>query len=151
MPGPLVPFVRRDVRHVASPAERPTDREYARYLWLIEQMRSVDYDDRRVRDVIDFRVRDVFFSAILAAASEVLAGVGDELWGGPPMPLSCARWRPGCAPGRPPPWTRGTGLARDQDVRTGEWLGPLDGRGIRSAGGRRRARAGGSAAPAAAR
>jgi glucosylglycerate hydrolase len=124
VPGALVPFVRRDVRHVASPAERPTDREYARYLWLIEQMRSVHYDDRRVRDVIDFRVRDVFFSAILAAASEVLAGVGDELGrsaDATELRAVAARFRAGVAATVDP----GTGLARDQDVRTGEWLGPL--------------------------
>jgi hypothetical protein len=124
VPGPLAPFVRRDTRHVASPAERPTDREYARYLWLIEQMRSVDYDDRRVREVIDFRVRDVFFSAILAAASEVLAGVGDELGrsaDAAELRAVAARFRAGVAATVDPR----PGLARDQDVRTGGWLGPL--------------------------
>lgn len=122
-PGPVPPFVRRDTRYVASPAERPTDAEYTRYLWLVEQMRQVDYADDRVREVVDFRVRDVFFSAILAAASEVLAGIGDEL--GRPSEAGelrriAARFRAGVAATVDPT----TGLARDQDVRTGEWIGP---------------------------
>jgi glucosylglycerate hydrolase len=123
-PGPLAPFVRRDTRYVASPAERPTDLEYARYLWLVEQMRGVDYDDERTREVIGFRVRDVFFSAILASASEALAGIGDELGRraeSAELRGLAARFRAGVA-GTVDPHT---GLARDFDVRTGQWIGPL--------------------------
>lgn len=124
VPGPLEPFVRRDTRHVASPAERPTDHEYARYLWLVEQMRTVDYDDRRIPEVIDFRVRDVFFSAILAAASDVLADIGDELGRAADtaeLREIASRFRAGVAATVDPR----TGLARDYDLRTGEWIGPL--------------------------
>ena len=123
-PGQIEPFVRRDTHFVASPVERPTNQEYARYLWLVEQMRSVDYDDRRIRNVIDFRVRDVFFSAILAAASEVLADIGIELGRATEaaeLRSIAARFRAGVAATVDPR----TGLARDQDVRTGEWIGPL--------------------------
>jgi len=77
--GEVPTFVRRDTFHVGSSAERPSDEEYTRYLWLVEQMHSVHYDDVRVLETVDFRVRDVFFSAILAAAAEVLAGIADEL------------------------------------------------------------------------
>lgn len=122
VPGELEPFERRDTRHVASSAERPTDEEYRRYLWLVQQMNDVGFDDDRVREVIDFRVRDVFFSAVLAAASEVLAGIGDELGRtaeAAELRAIASRFRAGVAGTVDP----ATGLARDYDVRAGEWLG----------------------------
>jgi hypothetical protein len=122
VPGPLAPFERRDTRHVASAAERPTDEEYGRYLWLVEQMHLVDFDDILIREAIDFRVRDVFFSAVLAAASEVLAGIADELGrAGDAEELRgiAARFRTGVASSVDPT----TGLARDFDVLAGTWIG----------------------------
>jgi glucosylglycerate hydrolase len=123
-PGAVPPFARRDTRHVGSAVERPTDEEYHRYLWLVGQLRAVDYDDQRASEVIDFRVRDVFFSAVLAAASEVLAGIAVEL-GRPDDAAELTaigdRFRAGVAGTVDP----GTGLARDFDVRAGEWIGPL--------------------------
>lgn len=123
-PGPVPPFVRRDVRHVGSAAERPSDAEYTRYLWLVEQMRAAGYDDDRVRETVDFRVRDVFSSAVLAAAAEVLAGICDE-FGRPgdaaEQRATAARFRAGVAATVDP----ATGLARDRDVRAGEWIGPM--------------------------
>ena len=77
-----------------------------------------------VREVIDFRVRDVFFSAILAAASEVLAGIGDELGRiteAAELRAIASRFRAGVTATVDPT----TGLARDFDVRTGDWLGSL--------------------------
>lgn len=124
IPGVVEPFARRDVHHVGQPAERPSDDEYTHYLWLVDQMRSVGFDDDRVREMIDFRVRDVFASAVLAAASEVLAGIGEEL--GRPDDATeqrgvAARFRAGVAATIDP----ATGLARDYDVRTGEWIGAM--------------------------
>jgi glucosylglycerate hydrolase len=123
-PGRVPPFARRDTHHVGSAAERPTDAEYTRYLWLVEQMRAAGYDDARVRATVDFRVRDVFSSAVLAAAAEVLAGICDEL--GRPgdaaeQRATAARFRAGVASTVDP----ATGLARDRDVLAGEWIGPL--------------------------
>ncbi len=123
-PGEVPPFVRRDTRHVASAAERPTDAEYTRYLWLVEQLRSVGYDDTAAPAAVDFRVRDVFFSAVLAAAAEVLAELADEL--GRPDDAAdqlaiAARFRAGVASTVDP----ATGLARDYDVLAGVWVGPM--------------------------
>jgi hypothetical protein len=124
VPGPVAPFARRDIHHVSHASERPSDDEYVRYLWLVDQMQSVGFDDVRVREISVFRVRDVFFSAVLAAASEVLAGIGDELGrtrDAVELRSLAARFRAGVASTVDP----ATGLARDQDVRTGEWTGPL--------------------------
>lgn len=123
-PGHVPAFPRPDIAHIGDPSERPTDDEYLRYLWLIEQMRTVDFDDERVREVIDFRVRDVFFSAVLAAASDVLADIGDEIGRGDAtteLRDIASLFRDGVAGTVDP----ATGLARDFDVRAGEWIGRL--------------------------
>ena len=71
-------FERLDLNHAAA-AERPTDDEYQRYITLIEQMKSVRFDDTRVKEVLDFRVTDVFLSAILVLAAESLARIATDL------------------------------------------------------------------------
>lgn len=128
-PGEVPAFVRRDTLHVGSSAERPTDEEYTRYLWLVEQMRSVGYDDARMPGTVDFRVRDVFFSGVLAAAAEVLAGIAAELGrarDAAEQRAMAARFRAGVATTVDPV----TGLARDYDVHAQEWIGPLTAAGF---------------------
>ena len=70
---------RVDLAHVADPSERPSDREYRRYLHLVAQMRDVDYDDERTTQVVDFRMGDVFLTAVLAVAAEELAVLAADL------------------------------------------------------------------------
>jgi hypothetical protein len=124
VPGPVEPFTRRDTAHVDDAAQRPSDEEYRRYLWLVDQMRAAGFADDRVRETIDFRVRDVFFSAVLAAAAEVLAGIGEDLGrdGDADEQRAVAeRYRAGVAATVDPT----TGLARDWDVLAGRWVAPL--------------------------
>jgi hypothetical protein len=64
---------RPDLSYVADPGERPTNGEYRRYRYLVERLVAVDHDQERAIAEHPFRVDDVFFSAILAAADEVLA------------------------------------------------------------------------------
>lgn len=119
--GPVPPYTRRDTAHVGSAGERPSDAEYDRYLWLLEQKRSVGYDDTAILDVAAFRVRDVFCSAILAAASDVLAEIGDEIGRAAEaaeLRGIAARFRAGVASTVDP----ASGMARDQDVLTGAWI-----------------------------
>jgi hypothetical protein len=109
---------RRDLEHVADARQRPTDEEYRRYLWLVHQMREARYDDDAVRETVDFRMTDVFMSAVAALASDVLAEIGDEV--GRPAEAAelralAARFRGGVLSTVSP----STGLARDEDVRTG--------------------------------
>jgi hypothetical protein len=117
----LPPYERKDIEFVVDPAERPTDEEYARYLWLVEEMRRVRYDDAEVRRVASFAVEDVFFTAVLAVACETLADLGTTR-GMPAAEVQeqrdlAERFRRGV-------WDTvdDTGLARDRDLRTGEWL-----------------------------
>ncbi|WP_285318848.1 glycogen debranching protein [Pseudarthrobacter sp. lyk4-40-TYG-27] len=122
VPGTVPAYTRRDVLHVADASERPDDAEYTKYLWLVQQMAEVKFDDAAVQDVVDFRVRDVFFSAIMAASSEVLAGLALELGreqDALELQGTAARFRAGVASTVDPE----TGLARDYDVLAKEWIG----------------------------
>ncbi|HEX2298357.1 MAG TPA: glycogen debranching protein, partial [Pseudonocardiaceae bacterium] len=61
--GPdLPPYRRRDTAVVGDATQRPSDLEYDRYLWLVEQMRRVGYADSLVRSACDFAVKDAFVS-----------------------------------------------------------------------------------------
>lgn len=120
-PGNVEPFTRRDTLHVADVSERPDDAEYTKYLWLVQQMAAVGFDDQAVQDVVDFRVRDVFFSAIMAASSEVLADLAEEIGRSQEateLRGTATRFRDGVASTVDP----ATGLARDYDVIAEEWI-----------------------------
>lgn len=120
-PGEMAPFVRRDTTHVGHAGERPTDLDYRRYIWLVDQMSAVAYDDERVAATVDFRVADVFTSAVLALASDVLADLADDVGradASTEMRGLAARFRAGVDAAISPT----TGLARDRDLRTGAWL-----------------------------
>lgn len=64
---------RPDLTYVSDPAERPTNAEYRRYRHLIDCLVAVDYDQDKALAEHPFRVADVWFSAILAAADDVMA------------------------------------------------------------------------------
>lgn len=111
---------RTDLVH-ASAAERPTDAEYQRYLWLIHQLRSVAYDDARAVEVIDFRCGDVFITACLAVSSEALARLADSI-GDVQRAASERRRAARCREAVLASVDPATGLCRDFDYRAGRWL-----------------------------
>ncbi|MGH3433648.1 MAG: MGH1-like glycoside hydrolase domain-containing protein, partial [Thermocrispum sp.] len=118
----LPPFTRLDRDLVADGAQRPSDLEYRRYLWLIEQLRAVRYDADDVVRTSSFLVADVFFTAIFVAASEVLTELGEQT-GQPPEQLELLRgWARRGAGALPETVAAEYGLARDRDLRTGGWL-----------------------------
>ena len=78
----MPPYSRRDLGHVDDPAERPTDEEYARYIWLVQKIKDARCDEERVYEGHPFLVKDVLFSAILVAANESLLRIG-EIVGAP--------------------------------------------------------------------
>lgn len=122
-PGPdLPPYVRLDRGLVSADAERPSDAEYDRYLWLIEEMRKVRYDaDAVVRDS-SFLVGDVFVTALFALASEVLATLGEES-GQPAWRIRQLRgWARRSRVAVSAAYDPATGLARDRDLRGDRWL-----------------------------
>jgi hypothetical protein len=70
--GDLPPYERQDLNHVDHHTERPTDEEYARYLWLVELLKRTRCDEAEIYDSHPFLVKDVLFSAVLVAANEAL-------------------------------------------------------------------------------
>jgi hypothetical protein len=115
------PFRRRDTTHVADTTQRPTDAEYTRYIWLVDQMVAARYDDAVVRDTVDFRVADVFASALFALSSEVLADLAEGVGryrDAAELAQMAARFRAGVSA----TIAADTGLARDRDLRARTWL-----------------------------
>ena len=111
---------RHDTKLVADVSERPSDREYQRYLHLVAQMRSVDYDDSRISQIIDFRVGDVFMTAILAVAAEELIAVGRDVGLEEEVmdqTSIAAKARAAVLASVEPD----SGLCRDWDARSGTW------------------------------
>ncbi|SCL34632.1 hypothetical protein GA0070624_5043 [Micromonospora rhizosphaerae] len=121
--GPdLPPYRRRDTQVVQDMSQRPSDREYDRYLWLVEQMRRARYDDAEIRRTVSFAVEDVFLSAILAVACDVLADLGEDAPQRAGDVEELRRWAGQLRAGVAASVDADSGLARDRDIRTGEWL-----------------------------
>ncbi len=78
VPGNVPEYQREDNTIVTDASQRPSDLEYDRYLWLLEEMKSARYDDELLPKVMSFAVEDVFVSAILSVACTVLAEIGED-------------------------------------------------------------------------
>ncbi|MBA9004935.1 glucosylglycerate hydrolase [Thermomonospora cellulosilytica] len=84
VPAPeFVPFRRADLHALGAlggaAAQRPSDAEYVKYQWLVEELRRARYDDATACRTLSFRMADVLTSALFVAANEELATVADEL------------------------------------------------------------------------
>ena len=117
----LPAYTRRDKAHVSDACQRPSDHEYDRYLWLVEEAKAAGYDAGLLRETGSFQVGDVLFTAIFAVASDLLSALArslrkfdeaDELKDYAVQ----ARAAVFCHV------DESTGLAADVDLRTGEWL-----------------------------
>jgi glucosylglycerate hydrolase len=122
--GRLPAYRRTDVRVVGDATQRPERAEYDRYLWLVDELRRLRYDDAAVAEHGSFRVGDVFFSAILALACDVLAELA-PLAGPPEERVEhlhgwAEQLRRAVAASADP----AIGMARDHDVRADRWLDP---------------------------
>ena len=112
---------RHDTAIVDDVSDRPSDAEYRRYLQLVAEMRSVDYDDQRVLDTVSFRITDVFFTAILAMAADETARMADSLGEtdiAAGQRAAAARARAGVLS----TVDLATGRCRDYDERAGRWV-----------------------------
>jgi hypothetical protein len=120
--GPDLPaYVRKDTGHVSDACQRPTDREYDRYLWLVEEAKRAGFDAGLLRESGSFQVGDVLFTAIFAAACDLLAALASRL----KKPDDVAELKDYAAQARAAVFCHvdeTTGLAVDVDLRTGQWL-----------------------------
>ena len=114
------PYTRLDASQLGDPSQRPTDWDYDRYLWLVGQLREHCYDDAEIYRHYPFLIKDVFFSAVLAAANAALldlagvAGAGDGDLG------EVSRWLERGHAGLAGRLDHESSLCTDYDVRTGE-------------------------------
>ena len=118
--GPVPPYARRDLQHVLDPSQRPTDAEYDRYLWLVESLKNARYDDGIVHRTHPFRVKDVLFSAIFAAASEALANLAEVCQASDEEQREIATWLSRSSAAVSGQWDATDGLALDLDACLGE-------------------------------
>lgn len=118
----LPPYARLDLLAVDDPAERPSDDDYRRYLWLIEQLRRVNYQPDHAVNTSDFLVGDTFTTALFSLACDVLAELGEELTRERDQVAELRQWagqaRRAVALSRRPD----SGMAADRDIRHGNWI-----------------------------
>jgi len=120
--GAVPEYQRADNHIITDPSQRPSDGEYDRYLWLLEEMKSVRYDDDRLPAAMSFAVEDVFVSSIFSVACEVLAGIGEEY----KRPHSDVRdlyhWADRFRSGVVDTTDERSGAAKDYDLKANSWI-----------------------------
>lgn len=89
--GAVAPYRRRDLDHAVA-ADRPTDADYARFLYLLTLERDADYDDAKVVASSPFLMVDPLFNAIRLWSEHALAEIAG-LIGADPAPHRAAASR----------------------------------------------------------
>ena len=112
-----VPEYRRVDIEVADPAERPSDAQYDRYVYLVELFRGLGYRADRIREEAPFVVRPVLFNALLVQAERDLAAIA-RLVGADPGPFEDRADATGAA--LEELWDGERNIYVDFDVRRGE-------------------------------
>jgi glycogen debranching enzyme len=108
-------FARSDRRRLPA-AERPTDRDYTRYMAIVQLLRRCDYRPRSPAEA-PFAYLDLSFNSVLAAAEADLAWLWSELGEhGARAASAAARVRNALA-GR---WDEGAAAYREVDLHGGE-------------------------------
>ncbi|MGY2093470.1 glucosylglycerate hydrolase [Nocardia gipuzkoensis] len=123
VPGPdLPPYTRLDLLQVNDASERPSAEEYDRYLWLIEQMKRVNYHPDEVVRTSSFLVGDVFTTAVFAVACDSLARLGEDLGADLAHIGELCAWAEQARQSVVGSVHPQTGMARDRDIRHDRWL-----------------------------
>jgi hypothetical protein len=78
-PEEIPSYERKDLAHIDA-AERPTDEEYDRYVYLVDLFRRQNYNEKSIRaSGCPFLVQDVLFNTILCQATIDLAEIAKRL------------------------------------------------------------------------
>ncbi|TJZ80136.1 glycogen debranching protein [Rhodococcus oryzae] len=122
VPGQVPPYLREDTAIISDPTQRPSNAEYDRYLWLLEEMKLARYDDAELASTMSFAVEDVFVSAVFSLACDVLATIGEE-HSAPKSDVRDLRyWAEKFQRGTIATTDPRSGAARDFDLRSGRWI-----------------------------
>src|SRR5215207_2026680 len=120
--GEVPSYTRYDLEHVTDPSHRPTDSEYDRFLWLLELLKRVRYDESDIYERHPFLVKDVLFSAILVAANEALSEISEVVEAPREDRELIEGWIERGRAGLEEQWDPHLGLCLDQDVLADEPL-----------------------------
>lgn len=71
-------YKRLDTLHVAA-ANRPTDKDYDLFVYLLEQMRKDDWNQKAYMKHAPLQVQDVLFNSVLCRANLDLAAIADVI------------------------------------------------------------------------
>jgi hypothetical protein len=115
--GEMPPYERRDLEHVDDPAERPSDEEYARYIWLVELIKRARCDEREIYESHPFLVKDVLFSAILVTANDALLEIAKVVDAPDGERVEISTWAKRGRSGLAWCWSPELGLCLDHDLR----------------------------------
>ena len=116
------PYTRLDTSEVPDPSERPSNWDYDRFLWLVEQLRKYRYDDVQIYRHHRFLVKDVFFSAVFVAANAALFELADVAGASDADRADLAGWLDRGRAGLARRFDAKSGRCIDYDVRTGEQI-----------------------------
>ncbi len=75
----LPDYQRRDLGHGVPAAQRPSDADYDRYVYLVDLFRRVGYDEAEMGARCPFKVQDVLFNSILCRANRDLLEIAKHL------------------------------------------------------------------------
>jgi len=118
-PEGVQPYTRRDTSHV-DPHMRPTKYDYDRYIWLVEQGRSVGWDQKILKDINPFRIADPTMTFTLLRANRDLLAMGQAL--GEDV-SEIQDWITRLEAGAASLWNDELASYDARDVRSGAWSG----------------------------
>lgn len=111
-----VPAFDRSDRRQVGPAERPSDREYARYMAIVRRLRRCDYRPGSLAEA-PFAYVDLSFNSVLAAAEADLAWLWTEVGEDGARARSAAERLRAALAGR---WDEEAAAYRELDLHGGE-------------------------------
>jgi hypothetical protein len=114
------PYTRLDSSEVPDPSQRPTNWDYDRFLWLVEQLRKYRYDDALIYREYPFLIKDMFFSAIFIASNAALLDLADVAGASADDREQLTRWLDRGREGLASRFDAQSGVCVDYDVRAGE-------------------------------
>lgn len=79
-------YERLDTLHVSA-ANRPTNKDYDLFVYLLEQMRNDDWDQHKYLQHAPLQVQDVLFNSVLCRANLDLAALAEAIGEDPSRPL----------------------------------------------------------------
>jgi neutral trehalase len=123
----LPDYERVDVE-VAEAAERPSDAEYDRYVYLVTVLRALAYDSSRIRQVVPFAVQPVLFNSLLVQSNRDLAEIA-RIVGADPAPFES--WAESTAAALDETlWDEEHAVYVDYDVKAGSRVGARTAAGL---------------------